>query len=166
MNDYYEKDFNVYEYELTLGIIKRDSDGAFAELDEYGYYKYLYYDKPENIYSFLAKYSDYLKKQYSYNKNLYLAYRNDPKVRECTASDEEFFYFFDDEGYIYDILTYEDNNGVTQQCQKLYLLPYDNDELKNISEKFITTLIFSIIICLCYAGSIVFGIILYYTPIF
>ena len=162
-NDFYEtKEEDLF---LNIGIFKRDSDGAFAELDEYGFYKCSHYDRPENVYSLFAKYSDYLKKQYSYNKDLYLAYIKEPEVRGCTAD----YYFSDcfyEEGYVFDILTYTDDNGVTHQCTKLYLIPFGTDELKNISEKFITTLIFSIIICLCYVGLIVFGILLYYIPIF
>ena len=162
-NDYYE--LGQIDLFLSIGVYKRNGNGVFAELDDYGYYKCLDYDRPENVYALFAKYSNYLKKQYSYNKDLYLAYRNDPEVRECTAD----YYFSDcfyDEGYVFDIFTYEDNNGVTHQCTKLYLTPYGEDGLKNVSEKFVTTLIFSILICLCYVGLIVFGILLYYTPIF
>ena len=162
-NDYYE--LSQYDLFLSIGIYKRNGNGVFAKLDDYGYYKCLEYDGPENVYALFAKYSDYLKKQYSYNKDLYLAFRNKPEVSGC-AADEYFSECFYDEGYVFDILTYKDNNGVTHQCTELYLTPFGTDEIKNISEKFITTLIFSILICLCYVGLIVFGILLYYTPIF
>ena len=150
---------------FEIGIYKRDSDGAFAELVGSGTYKCLYYDGPENYHELFATYSEYHKKQYNYDKDLYFDYTNNNQISECTKED----YFQDcyyDQGYIneptyntYESFTYSDNKGV-HQCPKLYLLPYDTNVLKNISDKFLATLILSLFICLGNIGLVIMGFLL------
>ena len=55
------------------GVIKRDSDGAFAErIDgQNGFYECLYYDDSGDAYAGYAKFSDLNKKQYNYKKDFH-----------------------------------------------------------------------------------------------
>ena len=161
--DYYV--INDVDYSFEIGIYKRDIDGSFAELVGSGTYKCLYYDGPENYHALFATYSEYHKKQYNYDKDLYFDYTNNNQISECTKED----YFQDcyyDQGYIneptyntYESFTYTDNKGV-HQCPKLYLLPYDTNVLKNISDKFLATLILSLFICLGNIGLVIMGFLL------
>jgi hypothetical protein len=50
-------------------IYKRDSKGAFAELEN-NKYKCFYFDEIGNTHAIVAKYSDLIQKQYNYNKDL------------------------------------------------------------------------------------------------
>ena len=161
--DYYV--INDVDYSFEIGIYKRDIDGSFAELVGSGTYKCLYYDGPENYHELFATYSEYHKKQYNYDKDLYFDYTNNNQISECTKED----YFQDcyyDQGYIneptyntYESFTYSDNKGV-HQCPKLYLVPYDTNILKNISDKFLATLILSLFICLGNIGLVIMGFLL------
>jgi hypothetical protein len=161
--DYYI--INEVDYSFEIGIYKRDIDGSFAELVGSGTYKCLYYDGPENYHELFATYSEYHKKQYNYDKDLYFDYKNNNQISECTKEDY-FPYCYYDQGYIneptyntYESFTYSDNKGV-HQCPKLYLLPYDTNVLKNISDKFLATLILSLFICLGNIGLVIMGFLL------
>ena len=160
--DYYV--INEVDYSFEIGIYKRDIDGSFAELVGSGTYKCLYYDGPENYHALFAKYSEYNKKQYNYYKDLYFDYKYDEKVNQCTQNSIILRCFYD-EGYIYKSFTYQDNNGVTHQCPKLYLSPFDVNILKNISDKFLATLILSLIICLGHISLVIISILLYKSTI-
>ena len=161
-NDYYVIE-NVDLF-LDIGIYKSDNDGSFAKLDNFGRYRCIDYESPENIYSFFAKYKDYHKRQYHYDKDLYFTYKNEPEIRGCT--NEYYFYYCVEEGYIDETISYTDNNGISHQCRKLYFYPYETNLFKYISDKFLASLIFSLFICLCQICLIIIGIMLYRTPEF
>ena len=161
-NDYY---ILKIDYDTEMPIFKSDSDMSFAKLDNEGRYKCIDYDTQQNVYSFYAKYKDYHKNQYNYDKDLFLAYIDNLKITRCTKP-KLFNDCFENGGYISGPITYTDNSGRSLKCRKLYFFPYENNELKNISDKFLTTLIFSLFICLCQIGLIISGIFLYRTPEF
>ena len=146
---------------------KIDGDGAFAEL-EGGKYKCLYYDdKTLNIYSFYAKYSDFGKKQYNYNKDLeedlkkVQSCREDPRV--CTIYDSDIDFRVGKE--YYEPLSIPKNEG--NDCKFLYTidtLTNQGIDKKDISYRFLTTLILSIFVCLANIGLALFGFLLFKAP--
>ena len=133
-------------------IYKRDSDGAFAELDSGNKYKCLYYDDdPLNEYSFYAKYSDLGKKQYNYDKDYLESVSEGCKEYASSCFKKE---------YYTPITTALDDNG--NACKFLY----DSTSITEITNKdkfdrFLTVLILSLFICLANLGLALFGFLLF-----
>ena len=138
-------------------IKKTNGDGAFAEMKQEGKYECLYFDKVENIYAYIAKYSDLNKKQYNYNKDLKESFTKDPSVRYCTG------YFYSNcntDGYIEITggIKYIDDNGESKDCKYLYLNQLTDDITnKDKSDRFLTALILSLFVCLAHIGLAIFG---------
>ena len=161
----YTKDFYVLsQYDLfeEEGVFKRDSEGVYAELVGPERYKCLYYENYGDFYSLMAKYSDYFKKQYNYNKDLYFNNYESNIVQKCTNEDYIYNCIYDE--YFTVSITYKDDNGEYRFCPKLYMQTIDAVILKNISAKFLSTLILSIFICLSCISLIIFGFFLIKTP--
>ncbi len=142
-------------YDQSNPIFKRDSDGAFAELKN-GKYECYYYDSPYNEHSIIAKYSDLIQKQYNYDKDLIDSY-NDPNKLRCvqspTVCDEE-------------TIDPNDHLGMPNDCKYLYIgIPtINNIANKDKSDRFLTTLLLSLFVCLANIGLGIFGFLLYRTP--
>ena len=135
-------------------IYKRDSDGIFAE-SKGNEIECLYYDVPENRHALIAKYSDLIQKQYNYDKDLIDSYSSS-KVGSCTYNDPT------------DCLANgKIPKGSHQNCQNLYVpLSQYNYEItnKDKSDRFLTTLLLSLFVCLANIGLAIFGFLLYRTP--
>lgn len=137
-------------YEEGNPIYKRDKDGVFAEL-EGEKYKCLYFDKEKNVHSSYAKYSDLIKKQYNYNYDLM---KKLGSITDCRA----------DPSYCEGIEFYPETLATSyklQNCKKLYLDAPSYQETtienKDISDRFLTALILSLIVCLANIGLAIFG---------
>ena len=141
-----------YDYDYTNFIYKRDSDGVFAE-KKGNEYECIYFDSEHNNHALIAKYSDLIQKQYNYNKDLYESLE---KINDnCKKSNP---------------ITECGTNGkraLITGCDKLYV---DDDYLnigvenKDISDRFLTTLILSLFVCLANIGLAIFGFLLFRTP--
>jgi len=146
-------------------IYKRDGDGAFAEWkDDILQYECYYFTDYGDTRGFYAKYSDLIKSQYNYNYNLNKSFFEDYDKSNCTRSNPS-----DDckNGNIIDPIIYRDINYNPHMCQKLYY--HDPTEFTNyknydISARFLTVLLLSIVILLCYCGLIFFGFMLNKDP--
>ena len=152
---YYERNVECDSYTGTCNynqIYKRDSNRAFAELKN-GKYECFYYDSTFNEHAIIAKYSDLIQKQYNYDKDLIDSYNNhdsscfqDPTI--CNA----------------ETITPSD---ISDTCKYLYV---DSNYLiytitnKDISDRFLTTLLLSLFVCLANIGLGIFGFLLYRTP--
>lgn len=141
---------NYYDDEY---IIKRDGDGAFAEkTGTPGKYKCLYFDEKGNIYSLIAKYSDLINKQYTYEKDRY-------KSIDDSCIDSLSTYTSDcynsDDGII---------NGPTANCEYLYAPEINDNEYKDTGDRFLTTLLLSLFVCLASIGLAIFGFLLFKNP--
>ena len=132
------------------GTSRRDSDGAFAEkIDDAGNYKCLYYDESGNIFSIYAKYSELNKKQYNYKKDFYKSIDT-----SCKAS-----------GYEYTCQTNpEIHLNIPTTCKFAYAGEILTISNKDIFDRFMTTLILSLIVCLGNIGLALFGFLLFRTP--
>ena len=142
-------------YDRGNAIYKRDSDGVFAEKKE-GYFEWIYYDSPENSHALIAKYSDLIQKQYNYDKDIF----EELQSGEASSCSEN-----------------PDNHNKNDRkipiptgkggCNKLYD-SYCEDRIlitnKDISDRFLTTLLLSLFVCLANIGLAIFGFLLYRTP--
>ena len=161
----YTRDFYVLDQDDLFeeyGIFKRDSQGAYAELVDNGEYKCLYHKNYGDMSSLIAKYCDYGKKQYNYDKDLYRNYYDNSMIKTCT--DEYYAYNCAYEKYFTHSILYQDSEGESHFCPKLYMPPLIVTIPKNLNAKFLVTLIFSLLICLCCLGLIIFGFLLIQTP--
>ena len=144
-------------YDNGNNIYKRDSDGAFAELKN-GKYECYYFDSDYNDHSFIAKYSDLIQKQYNYDKDLLDSY-SDPNVGGCIADPDECDAEKIDPGDL--------SSPVPSTCKYLYINPNQLSTgitNKDISDRFLTTLLLSLFVCLANIGLGIFGFLLYRTP--
>ena len=151
------------------GIYKMDGDLAFAELkgDKYECY---YFDKKYNDHALMAKYCDLNKKQYNYDKDLIKKYEtaevagcgNNPSICEHA-----------DNGYLEKVQVprqkYSTDNTANIECKYLYYRPNLNSRdvwlndytNKDISDRFLTVLILSLLVCLANIGLALFGFLLF-----
>ena len=143
----------VYTKYYDTTTYKTDSDGAFAKLTSSGKYECLYYDDdPLNIYSYYAKYSDLIKKQYNYIKDwessIDINCKRSPSV--CVGRDSLLGPITDTKG---------------KDCSYLYTTTsYPNFTYKDKSQRFLTALILSLFICLSNIGLALFGFMLFRKP--
>ena len=144
-------------------LYKRDSDGAYAEWDEgKSKYKCIYFDfdEPLNKFELYAKFSDLIQKQYNYDKDYY--FESSKEVEGCQKDQ-----VCDSDGYINNggtKYTYTDNGS--KDCNKLYIeKEYVEDVLnKDYFDRFLTTLILSLIVCIGNIGLAIFGFLLFKSP--
>ena len=147
-------------------IKKSDENSAYAEYDSTNNeYKCLYFDDSGDVLSVYAKYSELNKKQYNYDKDLHKAYETLLYSR-CRNTDN-----FDDcadEGKISfsgaSNPTYTDSNGAPQTCPYLYVNEQDDITNQDVFDRFLTTLILSLVVCLANIGIALFGFLLFKTP--
>ena len=132
--------------------IKRDSDGITAERISAGHFKCKYYDSADNWHTLRAKYSDLIKKQYNYDKDYY----NNPHT---SCIDASLTYCYDDNSNSDDF-----NPTAFSSCNYIYAPIESNMENKDISDRFLTTLLLSLFVCLANIGLAIFGFLLFRTP--
>ena len=140
---------------------KIDGDGAFAELEGSRYKCFYYEDNGLNTHSYYAKYSDLGKKQYNYNKGLE---EDLQKVSDCRYYPNICI----DNGQgipYYEPSILPSNDG--ENCKFLYTredLSTKGIGNKDISDRFLTVLILSLIVCLANIGLALFGFLLFRAP--
>ena len=139
---------NYYDYSVP----KRDSGGVYAEkTSNTGEFKCLYFDDINNGHSVYATFSDLIQKQYNYEKDKYesvehpeICITNDYVVR-CSESE------------------YITENSL-DSCDNLYALLIDDFANKDLSDRFLTTLILSLFVCLADIVLALVGFLIYRTP--
>ena len=159
-------------------IFKRDGDYAIAEKDGDNF-KCFYYDHKKNINSIYAKISDLGKKQYNYDKDGIKDYEKVYFGSSCSDNANSIAIgCFKKErltileakeltGHIYDI-------SELSKCNMIYISYIDmfgdmaNEtpgiENKDLSDRFLTALILSLMVCLANIGLALFGFLLFRTP--
>ena len=172
---------------LGEGILKRDGDYVIAEKEGSSNFKCLYFDNKNNGNSKYAKISDLGKKQYNYDKDGMKDYdSNDADVcsdylsiTPAVSGDPTNYY-----GLIASLCTTKEkptlaevnsefsdiDSSITNKfdnCQKIYIAQDKLEiEIKNkdLSDRFLTTLILSLFVCLASIGLALFGFLLFRTP--
>ena len=140
------------------GIYKRNGDYAFAE-KEGNDFKCLYFDNKNNEHSIYATISDFGKKQYNYKKE----WSKDIKT-QCKVSSDTIIQFCIAEEIPTSL---KGTAGTTYSgCDNLHIdthIQY-GIENKDLSDRFLTTLILSLIVCLGNIGLALFGFLLFRDP--
>ena len=152
--------FNGLVYTTVyVGQAKRNGDYAFAEKDGNDF-KCLYFDDQYNIHSWEAKISDLGKKQYNYkkdwDKDIKTVCKQQTLYIQACASEEK------PNG-----LKGAGASGPLSGCDYLYIDSnyIDNGiENKDLSDRFLTALILSLIVCLANIGLALFGFLLFRDP--
>ena len=148
----------VYTNYNDSEIYKVDGDGAFAEyVEEKSGYECFYYKKDDEN-AVYAKYCDLIKSQYNYDYDLIKSFSNNEK-NGCT--NRAYPSSCKKEEYI--TRQYKRSDG--SLCTKLYYFSeydtYHNSYINyNKSARFLTVLLLSILILLCYCGLIFSGFML------
>ena len=147
---------NYYDDDI---LYKRDSDFAYTEWK--GNHYECYYFDDENPHAIIAKYSDLINKQYNYDKDL-LEKASSPELSGCQGIPSS---CAGRETFGNTQAVYIDNDGTTKNCKYLYV-PYSivTVDNKDISDRFLTTLILSLFVCLANIGLALFGFLLFRTP--
>ena len=137
--------YTTYGTELIgdNGPYKRNGDYAYAEKSG-NEFKCLYFDNENNFHSIYATYSDLIKKQYNYNKDWEKKTEtgcvNSIYVRACATRKN----------------IPVDNS--LSHCNKLYVSGgIDTITNKDMSDRFLTALILSLLVCLGNIGLGIFG---------
>ena len=145
-------------YNYNNIIYKRDSDGVFAE-KKGNYYECIYFDSEHNTHALRAKYSDLIQKQYNYDKDLIESLA---KINSACKSYSP--YNCGPDGKI-------SPTTPTPNCDKLYIDDYSSNSRntgkvtnKDLSDRFLTTLLLSLFVCLANIGLAIFGFLLFRTP--
>ena len=144
----------VYTNYYNKEIYKVDGDGAFAEYDEdKNAYECFYYKKNDTD-SIYAKYCDLIKSQYNYNYDLTNSFDLDPEKKACSDNSPS---ICRKKEYIEGRIPYSDS----AYCRKLYYKnTFNNYTNYDLSARFLTVLLLSIIILLCYCGLVFSGFML------
>ncbi len=156
-------------------IIKRDGDYAIAEKDG-DKFKCLYFDHEKNSYSKYAKISDLGKKQYNYDKDgiedyikAITAHSGCVDTSNAAGTSSIADWCTGHETFT----STEISNSNIASCDLIYIernevvsngLPKEGIENKDLSDRFLTTLILSLIVCLANIGLALFGFLLFRTP--
>ena len=151
------------------GVLKRDEDYAIAEKDG-DTFKCLYFDNQFNFFSAFAKFSDLGKKQYNYDKDIKDDVQNGKIPSVCidtnTGGDGGDFAFECARKEKLSITSHV-TSLISNGCQKIYINSVrsnDGIENKDLSDRFLTTLILSLFVCLASIGLALFGFLLFKTP--
>ena len=144
--------YSILVYTKDGGMLKLDSDGSYATLTNYQYKNNFY--KETDIYSMTAKYSEYGKKQYNYNKDIYLDYHNviTSEISGCKTSVPGFGEFS----------PYSRTYGnPPKNCLKLFTEPPSDYTNKSLSDRWLTSIILTALIMLCTICLALFGFLLF-----
>ena len=156
-------------------IIKRDGDYAIAEKDGNNF-KCHYFDHKENGNSKYAKISDLGKKQYNYDKDGLEDYSKVLTAGECVDANNAIA----GECAQKETLTTTEVTGLVgsisdpSKCNMIYISSAEifgssgssvpGIENKDLSDRFLTAMILSLIVCLASIGLALFGFLLFRTP--
>ena len=140
--------------------IERDGDGAYAEKSSNSNkFKCLYSDDSGDYFAGFAKFSDLNKKQYNYKHKFYSSEiesggcATNAFIYDCTGiqADPEFS-------------VSSSSTPLYTNCKFLYVSAPTEITNKDIFDRFLTTLILSLIVCLANIGLALFGFLLFRTP--
>lgn len=155
-------DFEFYGSGDDL-LLKRDSEGAVAEYEKDRGYKCLYFSKTGELKSMLPKFSDYIKSQYNYNKELRDSFKpeNNQEKAECQIKDNHEYDCMLQE-YIKEKYTYIPNGTeIKNNCSKIYYnneLYYKDDFNRyNIGVRFLMSLLLNVFLLPCYCAMVFFA---------
>ena len=139
----------------TNGTIKTDESNAFAKWDDSDKVYMCLFFKEDNENFMYAKFSELGKKQYNYVKDSYLKFYHDADsdIQKCKVSEET----------VIDDCKHRNNLTISKKndCDKLYIQPKDNNNNADLNNRWLTTIILSVIIILCDIFLALFGFLMF-----
>ena len=154
----------VYTKDGEESLPKTDEDGSFASWDNS---KNLYvskFYKENDYYSTIAKYSEYGKKQYNYNKDDYLKKTTDThyeRYENHLLPSEHSCVKIDNLGHTESFGGNYDYDGNSKPCNKIYISAKEDYNNKSLSDRWLTTIILSAIIMLGSISLALFGFLIF-----
>ena len=152
-------DNDIYRDSSGGGVVKLYSNGALYKWEDSKYKRN--YDEEENtnkpyLNLDLIKYKDLGKKQYNYNSKMYKSY-NDPdvndEIRNCNYNT-----------YTSSTVRRTYRDGSSSECDYIWPSSYSDNlgyEHKYLFDKWITSIIFGVLILVCDIGLAIFGFLLF-----
>ena len=150
--------YNYNNYSDGDKIYKVEDDTSFAVSDSDTTYKCLYFNKENDTDALIAKFSDLMKSQYNYNRELiknFKLYGDFPEKYQCNYGYNNNFdpSACSKDGILHGRVWYVDSDGQSKRCEKLYYFTsfpkYTNYD---VSVRFLTCLILSVLSALCECG--------------
>lgn len=143
-------------YDYGSSFHKKDKFGIFAQKNG-DKYECFYHDEPANTHSLIAKYSDLIKSQYNYDKDLSDSYISN-EVMEC--EEDPTICLGGKEIPTSSVIS------AAPTCEYLYesinLAPDFTNRDK--SQRFLTAFILSLFVCIAHIGLAIFGFLLFKSP--
>ena len=145
----------VYSKDYS-SIYKTDENGIIAKWDNIASDYICTFYEEEDTEAIHAKFSELGKRRYNYNKDNYLNFNyKDPEKINCKLTG--IFYCQNNKKLYADGITPGNKKG---SCENIYLSIEDIAN-KNINDKWLTTIIFSVLIMLCFICLSLFGFLLF-----
>ena len=146
------------------GVKKTDENGAFAKLDDTtgDKFKCLDFDDSGNTLIVYAKFSELNKKQYNYDKDLHKAYEDSEIYSDCL--DDSSYYKQCGQGETFTVSSTKTYDSGAKPCPYLYVSEQGDIANQDLYDRFLTTLILSLVVCLANIGLALFGFLLFRTP--
>ena len=146
------------------GVIGRESEGYFAERNGISgttEYRCIDSDDKDNIFSAYAKFSDLNQKQYNYQNDFY----GDDVESYCIC---QRLFFLCSGSATFDLNDHSTygcaSNILTNDCKYIYAEEIKENNNQDIFDRFLTTLILSLFVCLANIGLAMFGFLIFRTP--
>ena len=146
------------------GVIGRESEGYFAERNGISgttEYRCIDSDDKDNIFSAYAKFSDLNQKQYNYQNDFY----GDDVESYCIC---QRLFFLCSGSATFDLNDHNTygcaSNILTNDCKYIYAEEIKENNNQDIFDRFLTTLILSLFVCLANIGLAIFGFLIFRTP--
>ena len=142
----------------TNGTPKTDENGVFAKWNiNKNAYMCLFFEE-DDYYSIYAKYNELGKKQYNYNKKLYMSSKNDNtseiyKCKYLNLEQEDWTKYFECDKINY----FKVGNGQYNECENLYVYPIGKNSNSDLNKRWIASIILISIIILFYSFFIIIG---------
>ena len=151
-------DNDIYEDNSGVRVEKLYSNGAYYKWEDSKYKRN--YDEEENtnkpyLNLDLIKYKDLGKKQYNYNSKMYKSYHDSDVKDEISNCNYD--------SYTSSTVQRTYRDGSSSKCEYIWPYPYSDPgyEHKYLFDKWITSIIFGVLILVCDIGLAIFGFLLF-----
>ena len=141
----------------TGSVIKADENGVYANWNPANNVYICKFYKENDINSMKAKYSEYGKKQYNYNKDSYIN-SEDSERKRCSNND---YYNKCENQNNFTLTSYPTYGNDRKRCEKIYIEPKSDYKNKDLNDRWLTTIILSAIIILCTICIALFGFLIF-----
>lgn len=144
----------------TGSVIKTDENGVYANWNPANNVYICKFYKENDINSMKAKYSEYGKKQYNYNKDSYITYFYSQNSERQKCSKNEYYTRCKSRNN-FTLPSYPTYGNDGKRCENIYIVPESDYKNKDLNDRWLTTIILSAIIILCTICIALFGFLIF-----